>query len=55
MKSFKQYITEKTAKLSATYGYKGAQWDDFRGYENPSEKEMCFSANSDLLTSSLAK
>jgi len=40
MKSFKQYITEKTAKLSATYGYKGAQWDDFRGYENPSKKEM---------------
>ena len=40
MKTFKQYITEKPAKLSATYGYKGAQWDDFRGLENPTEKEI---------------
>ncbi len=40
MKSFKQYITEKPAKLSATYGYKGAQWDDFRGLENPTEREI---------------
>ena len=40
MKSFKQYITEKPAKLSATFPYKGAKWDDFRGLENPSEREM---------------
>ena len=40
MKSFKQHITEKSAKLSATYGYKGAQWDDFRGLENPTEEEI---------------
>jgi len=40
MKSFKQYITEKPAKLSATFPYKGARWDDFRGAENPSEKEI---------------
>jgi hypothetical protein len=40
MKSFLQYITEKPTKLSATYPYKGAKWFDFRGYENPTEKEM---------------
>ena len=40
MKSFNQHITEKTAKLSATYGYKGAKWDDFRGLENPTEREI---------------
>jgi hypothetical protein len=40
MKSFQQYITEKPAKLSATFPYKGARWDDFRGVENPSEKEI---------------
>ena len=40
MLSFKQYITEKTAKLSATFPYKGAEWKDFRGYENPSEAEI---------------
>ena len=40
MKSFKQYITEKPAKLSATLSYKGAKWEDFRGLENPNEKEL---------------
>ena len=40
MRSFKQHITEKPVKLSATYGYKGAKWDDFRGLENPTEKEI---------------
>ena len=40
MKSFKQYITEKSAKLSATFPYRGAEWKDFRGAENPSEKEI---------------
>jgi len=40
MKSFKHYITEKPAKLSATFPYKGAGWKDFRGAENPSEKEI---------------
>ena len=40
MKSFKQYITEKPAKLSATFPYKGAKWEDFRGLENPTEQEI---------------
>jgi len=40
MKTFKQYITEKPVKLSATLPYKGAKWEDFRGFENPSEKEI---------------
>ena len=40
MKSFNQYITEKPAKLSATLPYKGAKWDNFRGLENPTEKEL---------------
>ena len=40
MKSFLHYITEKTAKLSASFPYKGAKWTDFRGVENPSEKEI---------------
>ena len=40
MKTFKQYITEKPAKLSATFPYKGAEWKDFRGLENPIEKEI---------------
>ena len=40
MKSFKQYITEKPAKLSSVASYKGAKWEDFRGLENPTEKEM---------------
>jgi len=40
MRSFKQHITEKPVKLSATYGYKGAKWDDFRGLENPTEREI---------------
>ena len=40
MKSFKQYITEKSAKLSATFPYKGAKWKDFRGLENPNEQEI---------------
>ena len=40
MKSFKQYITEKPAKLSATHPYKGAKWEDFRGLENPNEREI---------------
>ena len=40
MKTFKQYITEKPAKLSATFPYKGADWDDFRGLENPTEREI---------------
>ena len=35
-----RYVTEKPAKLSATFPYKGARWDDFRGAENPSEKEI---------------
>ena len=40
MKTFNQYITEKPAKLSATFPYKGAEWKDFRGLENPTEKEI---------------
>ena len=40
MKSFKKYITEKAAKLSATFPYKGAEWKDFRGLENPTEREI---------------
>ena len=40
MKSFNHYITERTAKLSATFPYKGAEWKDFRGLENPTEKEI---------------
>ena len=40
MKSFNQYITEKPAKLSATFPYKGAKWEDFRGLENPNEREI---------------
>jgi hypothetical protein len=40
MKSFKQYITEKPAKLSAALPYKGAKWEDFRGLENPTEREL---------------
>ena len=40
MKSFKQHIEEKSAKLSATFPYKGAEWNDFRGLENPTEKEI---------------
>ena len=40
MKSFKQHITEKPAKLSSIASYKGAKWDDFRGLENPNELEM---------------
>ena len=40
MKSFNQYITEKPAKLSATFPYKGSKWEDFRGLENPTEREL---------------
>ena len=40
MKSFKQYITEKPAKLSAALPYKGAKWENFRGLENPTEREL---------------
>ena len=40
MKSFNQYIKEKAAKLSASFPYKGAKWSDFRGLENPTEREM---------------
>ena len=40
MKSFKQYITEKPTKLSAALPYKGAKWEDFRGLENPTEREL---------------
>jgi len=40
MKRFKQYITEKPAKLSATLPYKGSKWEDFRGLENPNEREL---------------
>ena len=40
MKSFKQYITEKPSKLSATLPYKGSKWEDFRGLENPTEREL---------------
>ena len=45
MKSFKKYITEKPTKLSATFPYKGAEWKDFRGAENPSEKEIIILMN----------
>jgi hypothetical protein len=40
MISFKQYITEKPVKLSAALPYKGAKWEDFRGLENPTEREL---------------
>ena len=40
MKSFRQYITEKPAKLSATLPYKGSKWEEFRGLENPTEREL---------------
>jgi hypothetical protein len=40
MKSFNQYITEKSAKLSSVASYRGAKWEDFRGLENPNELEM---------------
>ena len=40
MISFKQYITEKPTKLSAALPYKGAKWEDFRGLENPTEREL---------------
>ena len=48
MKSFQQFISEsfripleeKPAKLSATLPYKGAKWEDFRGLENPNEREI---------------
>ena len=40
MQSFKQYITEKPTKLSAALPYKGAKWEDFRGLENPTEREL---------------
>ena len=40
MKSFKHYITEKPAKISASLPYKGAGWREFRGLENPTEREI---------------
>ena len=40
MLSFKQHITEKSAKLSAALPYKGAKWENFRGLENPTEREL---------------
>ena len=40
MKSFSEYITEKPAKLSAVLPYKGAKWENFRGLENPTEREL---------------
>ena len=40
MKSFNRYITEKSVKLSAALPYKGAKWEDFRGLENPTEREL---------------
>jgi len=40
MQSFKQYITEKPIKLSGTLPYKGSKWEDFRGLENPNEREI---------------
>ena len=40
MKTLKQYITEKPTKLSAALPYKGAKWEDFRGLENPTEREL---------------
>ena len=40
MKSFSQYITEKPAKLSGVLPYKGAKWKNFRGLENPTEREL---------------
>ena len=41
MISFKQYITEKPVKLSAALPYTGgAKWEDFRGLENPTEREL---------------
>jgi len=45
MKSFKHHITEKAAKLSATFPYKGAEWKEFRGLENPNEKEIITAMN----------
>jgi len=45
MKSFRQHITEKPAKLSSAFPYKGAEWSDFRGFENPSEKEITTALN----------
>jgi len=45
MKSFRQHITEKPAKLSSAFPYKGAKWEDFRGFENPSEKEITTALN----------
>ncbi len=40
MKSFSQYITEKPVKMSASPPYKGAEWEEFRGLENPTEREL---------------
>ena len=42
MAQFREWIelTEKAAKLSSVAAYKGAKWEDFRGLENPTEKEM---------------
>lgn len=40
MKTFKQYIIEKSVKISASLPYKGAKWDTFRGLENPTEREI---------------
>ena len=40
MKSFSQYITEKPTKISASFPYKGAKWEEFRGLENPTEREL---------------
>jgi len=35
-----QVLLERPAKLSATFPYKGAEWKDFRGLENPTEREI---------------
>jgi len=40
MKSFNLFLTEKSAKLSAALPYKGAKWENFRGLENPTEREL---------------
>ncbi len=40
MKTFSSYIAEKSIKLSAALPYKGAKWEDFRGLENPTEREL---------------
>mgnify|MGYP003115477525 CR=1 FL=1 len=35
-----EYLTEKPTKISATFPYRGAGWSEFRGLENPTEREL---------------